>query len=242
MENKNSLEQLRKEIDDIDGKIFSLLENRLDIVRQVGAYKNANDPNASIIRPGREAVMVKSIYNNALARGFSEKIALAFAVLWRNIISLSVNLEEKTVISLCSNNSEVKRLSREYFGLFTDIVLEEEPSNAVKLLNDGEVSIAVFEVEASHSKKPWWLHLLEAGDELSIFAGLPFFEKGDVSTITVAKISPESTGNDKFVYVVEVDVPLGLEVVSVFGDQKLCFSSKKLSSENAKYLGCFAVF
>lgn len=254
MEKKTSLSELRKEIDSIDNDIFLLLERRLNVVKKVGEYKNKYMPDASIIRSGREALMVRSIFSRAKDAGFDDRISLAFSVLWRNIISLSVNLEEATSISVFAEREKVTSLAREYFGVFTDVFsIECEGDHFFDSLVSGKSSISVFEVEEECTSKPWWVVMAEGDvlDDYAIFAGLPFFEGGKLDAVCVAKVSPEVTGDDRFLYCVEGDVYAklqgvddGIEVLSQYEGYKLISSGKELTMSDIplKYLGCVALF
>jgi len=160
--------------------------------------------------------------------------------LWRNIISLSINLEEKTVISLCSNCPSVNRSAREYFGMFTDIKPKDCQESAVNSLLSGDSTIGVFEIEKLPSSKPWWLTLSEKGEGLSIFASLPFFDIGSRDAFAVAKIEMEKTGEDKFIFVSDSNNIDGAEVISEYKGKYLCLGDSEDVSNNI--IGCFAVF
>ena len=53
-----SLEELRREIDEIDDAIHDLLMRRAQVVEQVGIAKR---PDNQIVRPGREAVILRRL-------------------------------------------------------------------------------------------------------------------------------------------------------------------------------------
>lgn len=251
MENKTSLEELRKAIDDIDSHIFSLLEERAKIVDMVGAHKSLVNPDSSIIRPGREAVMVREVFKKAVSKGYNEKIALAFAVLWRNIISLSINLEEHTDISVFPSDAGIASLARDYFGIFSNVSHKDSSEDAVNSILSGDSNIGVFGIEEKAGDVPWWKIVADNNDKISVFAGLPFFEKDKpLSALVVARVKSEPTGKDKFVYVIEGDIPEdqsdNFEVIASHGISKLCLIDEFYNEYNTKlkgrYIGCFAIF
>lgn len=59
---QNEIIKFREQIDKIDKKIFSLLEERFEIVRQVGKYKEENS--IQIKDNNREEEMVNFMKNN----------------------------------------------------------------------------------------------------------------------------------------------------------------------------------
>jgi len=84
------LNELRKEIDKIDEELLTLLNNRMEVVRKVGEYKNSS--NAPIYRPEREKEIINRLtkisesQNGLLKKDDIEAIFL-------EIFSTSRNLE-----------------------------------------------------------------------------------------------------------------------------------------------------
>jgi len=84
------LNELRKEIDEIDGELLTLLNRRMQVVRKVGEYKNSS--NAPIYRPEREKEIINRLtklsesQNGLLKKDDIEAIFL-------EIFSTSRNLE-----------------------------------------------------------------------------------------------------------------------------------------------------
>lgn len=250
-----SVEELRKEIDSIDTKIFNLLLQRLEVVKRVGAVKKQTDNHKSIIRPAREAMMVKNIYSSALSKGLPENIALGFAYIWRQIISVAINLEEPTNISFLDNSEcEYINYAREYFGIFSKFTGQKNPSDILKDIQNGKSNIAIFPIVKNEVTKPWWLEMSEKYYQFSVFCGFPFFENiknsGGVTSLAVANITAEPCGDDVFVYVLKGKLPQmmadNFEVVSQFENYSLLFSRETFNDDNSKldmkYIGCFAVF
>ena len=65
---------LRKEIDDIDRRFIELLARRMDIARQIGAYKGRN--NISLFQPNRWSEIVESRTRAGREGGLSEEFIL----------------------------------------------------------------------------------------------------------------------------------------------------------------------
>ncbi len=264
-QNKLSLEELRKEIDAIDSEIFNLLTKRLAVVKKVGELKKQNNKNKSIIRPAREATMVRNIYAKAKNFGLSENIAKGFAYIWRQIISVSVNYEEKTNICFNKNYKCGLNKAKEYLGIFSDYQECTSDEQIFNRLENLDSNIAIFPLKKfSENEKPWWLLMSEKYYNISIFAGFPFFKEisddidlekiyQNISLVAVSNITPEPSGKDVFVYVLKGKtnniIEGNFKIVNEFNDYKLLLSTENYSSEhsensknyNLKYLGCFAV-
>ncbi len=252
-----SIEDLRKQIDKIDADIFNLLLQRLEVVKRVGEVKKQTDNHKSIIRPAREAMMVKNIYSSALSKGLPENIALGFAYIWRQIISVAINLEEPTNISFLDNSEgEYINYAREYFGIFSKFTGQKNSSDILKDIQNGKSNIAIFPIVKNEVTKPWWLDMSEKYYQFSVFCGFPFFEgvngnnKSGCNSLAIANITAEPCGDDVFVYVLKGKLPQmmadNFEVVSQFDNYSLLFSRETFNDDNSKldmkYIGCFAVF
>lgn len=96
------LSQFRKEIDEIDKSILNLLAKRFDIVKQVGEWKKQNQKCSSYMRPGREAVMMTKLIDNA-----SDFLpASATYSIWRSLIAAATAAEQKNDIAIAVFSSK----------------------------------------------------------------------------------------------------------------------------------------
>jgi len=83
------LNELRKQIDDIDTKLLTLLNKRMEVVKKVGEYKNSS--NAPIYRPEREKEIIDRLtklskeQNGLLKREDIEAIFLEIFATSRNL-------------------------------------------------------------------------------------------------------------------------------------------------------------
>lgn len=89
------LNELRNQIDGIDGEILKLFSRRMDICREVAEYKKAN--NLPVMQGGREKQIIENIRSNA-----PEGLKDGAAMLFQNIMD----------ISKCIQNMEMKFTSR----------------------------------------------------------------------------------------------------------------------------------
>ncbi len=243
------LEELREQIDAIDERIFDLLQQRLKFVGQVGQLKKSSAAKQYIIRPGREALKVKKAFQQAKEAGFNDKISLAIASIWREIISLSINHEEEARIAFNKNNKETLWLLREYFGPYSEQLQSVSDEESIKALQSGRANIAAFETPKVPTEDPWWLTLSKQ-TELNVFAAAPLFSAHGNSTLLVSRVTPEPSGEDKFIYVVTGKLPSDaadtFEVISEYKGNLLVtsdeFYNNYQSDLKARYLGCFATF
>lgn len=254
MENKETLEGLRAEIDKIDLQLFALLQERLKIVGRVGALKKSQVGGKYIIRPGREALKVKKAFKQARDAGLDKKISQAVACIWREIISLSINFEEEANIVFNSAGSkETLWMLREYFGTYSTLIEKTSDQELLNSLREKKANIAAFNIERKPTSEPWWIELSKQ-TELSVFASVPLFPvnvKGaDKLTLLVSNVTPEPCGEDKFIYVISKSIPADekdtFEIISEYKGNYLVtsdeFYNNYQSKLSAKYLGCIAVF
>jgi chorismate mutase len=254
------LENFRKQIDIIDDKIFSLLDQRFDIVKQVGEWKKENGDDC-IIRSDREAVMVKDIYNKAKEKGYENKIALAFANFWRNIIATSINLEEETIIAIPNVVSkDIRAVIYNYFGIFSEYKKFKNNENTLNSVIEGDSTIACCNF--SEEKNKWWNILADHNNnnqdnKIMIFASLPYFTSETMQVdenkkvFCIAKLEPAEAnleGKNRYLYRINREIVDSndnikgdIKIISISKDRVLARSSEKLNIE-ADYLGNYAVW
>jgi len=245
------LEELRSQIDEIDDGLFTLLQERLAVVGQVGEFKKASASEKYIIRSGREALKVKAIYNKAVSAGMDKKTALAMVSLWRLLIALSINHESAIKLAFAKTNDDMPWLLREYFGVFSGKTPTANDSQTLDMLTSGEANIGAFAIHGKPKAEPWWL-AVSRQTELNIFASPELFSVSGATpaTLLVSKVTPEPSGEDKFFFVVSGRLPAdctdSFDVVSEYEGYLLVssdeFYNDYSSKLNAKYIGCSAIF
>lgn len=207
----------RRQIDAIDDQLLALLKERIGIVAQVGKMKREESPLRNFIRSGREATMVKRIYEQF--RG-TEFLPEAAAQIWRLLIAASIHHEAPLSIACTPDLSAV---AAEYFGSFMPQTLCADAGAALALAAEDKQAIAVIAPEEASllARKEFEL--------LKIFALLPFLPSPNPrpSAYAVAQLIPEETGED----------------VSVFYAKKIFEITgyhTQLPLENAVWLGSYA--
>jgi chorismate mutase len=251
MQNKETLEDLRKKIDDLDEQLFLLLKSRLEIVEKVGHLKKSNNSEKYIIRAGREAQKVQKIFELAKNSGFNNKISTAFACIWREIISLSINHEEPALIAYNpSSDPTILWKLREYMGCYSDKLICKSDINCIEALTQKKANIAAFNLQKNYSSNPWWLELVNY-PEFSVFTNIPLYTSGlnNENVFLVSAVSPEPIGKDRFLYVTSSEIPFNevdnFETISEYKNYKLViceeFYNNYQSKLKANYIGCYSI-
>ncbi|EGZ44965.1 chorismate mutase [Neisseria wadsworthii 9715] len=84
-----TLNEVRRVIDDLDGEIIQLLARRQKLVEQAGRLKPHNDARA-VAAPERVAQVIEARRVQAISEGLSPEVAEA---VWRAMIDAFINLE-----------------------------------------------------------------------------------------------------------------------------------------------------
>lgn len=222
------ISKFRAEIDAIDEKLIRLLNERSEIVKKVGATKKkSQNSNICYIRPGREASMVRRIYDVFRDGVFPAKGA---AHIWRNIINASLSLESRLAISV-SGHGDLYWLAREYFGPFNPVRKKNTSEEVINDVVKGNAEVGVLPV----SDYRWWLDL---PDDIKIFACVPFILQNDtkeIKALSFARLLPEDTGNDITLLKLVANIKLNQKIIEeVFGKHKM--NAILLSSIGNSYL------
>ncbi len=185
----------RQQIDAIDSRIVELLHQRTEIVGQVGQLKRQAGLK-SYIRSGREAAMVRQMYQQFLGSAFHPHAA---AMLWRHIIAASIHHEAPQTLAIPANprTSPLPWAAADYFGHFVPQIQTQTTYQALTLAMRDTATIAILPAE---NISQWAAELAStAFAELKIFVQFPFiptaFEAG-VIAYGAAQIIPETTGED----------------------------------------------
>ena len=185
------LEELRGRIDALDERLAELLEERIAIVEQVAALKKEHWPSLCHIRSGREGQMHRKIAERFKHSKFPAKVAL---FLWRQIIGASTHAESPLVIAATSE--EQAELARDYFGLSARIQEVASLDAAFTAIRQQQCTILLA--------APTDLPVIRAiAPKLKIFAALPLVTDSSPSTLALAEIEPEPSGDDISYYLRE---------------------------------------
>jgi chorismate mutase len=210
---KKSMEESRAKIDVIDDQIVTLLKQRLEHVKTIGKLKHTHSGEQFVIRPGREATMVRRIFNLFQDSDFHP---IAAASMWRQIIAASANTESPLKISVYSpaEHSPQYWITREYFGSFCPITRQPSARRVVGDVMDGKANIGILPLPQSSEQDPWWSALASQSKDIPrIFAYIPFInlsiqERDRFGALAIARVEPENTGKDITYLLLKTDMEI----------------------------------
>ena len=208
-EASGSLDDLRRQIDEIDRMLHDLLIRRSEVVERIGALKGSERSNGVVyLRPGREAVVLRRLIERH--RGPLPKATLVR--IWRELMSAYLKLQgpfSAAVYVPPGAASGYWDLARDHFGGLTPFEAHETTQRVLGAVIEGEASVGVLPLPAEDQPDHWWRLLMTADTKVPrIVARLPFGAPGTergkrVEALVVGRIQPEETGRDRSLVAVE---------------------------------------
>jgi chorismate mutase / prephenate dehydratase len=203
-ENEALLQQYRQRIDSIDDELVALLKQRIQLVHQVGELKQQDLNTNCFIRPGREADIIRRIYADFAQTEFDP---MAAALIWRQIIAASTNLEQKLKISYYTTD-----LNENFIGDFFSTILDYQPVDssirALNLMLSGETTVAVIPYATLVQDSV--MDFLMQNPGYKAFVGLPFIQRDNAPhprLVAIAAVPPEQTTDDHFLLAISSPHP-----------------------------------
>lgn len=201
-----SLEDLRRQIDEIDNSIHDLLMRRTELARRIGLAKGQD---AVFMRPGREARVLRRL----VARHEGAFPKPVVARIWREIVSVFTRLQGPFAAAAFSpqEGPDLFGLTRDHFGSLTPITRFESEMGVLRAVSGGKANIGVLPLPEADRGTPWWPKLARHGKATpQIIARLPFAPldggRGDGSQgVVVSLAEPEESGDDHGYMIVELD-------------------------------------
>jgi len=211
---EDELAGYRQKIDAIDDKIIALLLERTGVVGQVGEYKRRTAPGRCPVRPGREAEMVRRVMATFESSPASPKFPpAAAAAIWRTLIGASTSVESQLIISVFTpeRDNDLFWMAREYFGPFVQVVKQPYVKRVIGDVMDNKAAVGIVPMLRSSDTTYWWTNLTQQNNDTpKVFARVPFLNYGTPgrdapSALAIARITPEDSGDDCSLMVLEVD-------------------------------------
>lgn len=199
-----SLEAIRRAIDEIDGELLELLEQRFAAVEKVRAAKRNDGPAhmVSPIRPAREALILRRLMELDAPR-VSAGLRLR---LWRAIIAASTQSQAHVSIHVSAgllNSARLQLLIRDHFGAMPQVPHSGEVSvlEAVAA-NPADIAIVAFDT-------PWLAPFLAGrAGRAHVIGCLPWMSKGGVPEAFIfGHTPPEPTGADETLLITDGQLP-----------------------------------
>jgi chorismate mutase / prephenate dehydratase len=202
-----TLEALRAEIDAIDEDLHRLIMRRANVALRIGAAKNANGGDGLLMRPGREAQVLRRL----IARhegAFPKSVILR---LWRELIGAVLRMQGPFSVAVYAPEGAAGYwdLARDHFGSLTPASAHDSAQQVLSALATGGASVGVLPLPDSDDTQPWWPMLLgQDAKRPRVVARLPFgsgetVRGAPLEALAVAAIPVEATGNDRTLLVIE---------------------------------------
>ena len=208
-----SLDDLRREIDEIDTAIHDLLMRRAEIGRLVREVKGDG---GLYIRPGREAQILRRL----VARHAGPFPARVLVRLWREIVSAFSAMQGPFAIavSVPQEGPDLSLLARDHFGGDSPIMRFESAFGVMRAVADREATVGVLPLPRDGDGNPWWRALTREGEARPrIVARLPFApsaQRGEQpEALAVALMPQEESGEDRSLLIVETETPLSRDAL-----------------------------
>jgi chorismate mutase len=202
-----SLEDLRREIDEIDGQLHALLIRRIEVSDRIREAKGGK----AAMRPGREAQVLRRLV--ADHRGTMPKAVLIR--LWREIISASLFQQGAFSVAVMADREAMGGgglggLARDHFGVLAPIAEQGSAVRVINAVSEGDAGVGVLPLPDADAPDPWWRYLARAGERAPrIVARLPVAAAASphahngLNALVIGLCAPEETGNDRSFLVVE---------------------------------------
>lgn len=241
------LETLRSEIDRLDTELLNILEQRIEIVKDIAAAKE-DDGAALAFRPGREANVMRRI----LERHSSDLPDVVVANIWREIIAAVCRMQKPMSISITAPEKSVGYwdLARSHFGAATPMTLHKSPTVVLREVSADPSKLGVMPW-MNIERDTWWEHLAQGGDTVpKVLAALPFVHNPsgsfeDLNALVIGQAEPEASGNDISLFVVmtenEVSRARLNEYLEKSGLNGHCVDSRSPAVEEGDWLHLFQV-
>ena len=203
-----TLQDLRREIDETDDALHALIMHRAELAERIGRVK-AESGEKRVFRPVRETQIMRRLLQNHKGNLGKDVIIR----LWRELISACTNLQSPmtAAVFMPERGMGNLELTRDYFGAFTTLLPCKSVNLVLKELTQGEADLAVLSLQDDQSC--WWYALAqERRRAVAVFAKLPVTGTADNGRIVFAlgKVPFEASGDDRTLLVVETDGTVSL--------------------------------
>ena len=202
-----SLDSLRAQIDAIDDQLYRLIMQRAEVALSIGAVKNAHGAEAGLMRPGREARLIRRLA--AKEEGPFPKAVIVR--LWREIIGAVLRLQGPFSVAVYAPEGAAGYwdLARDQFGSLTPATAHDSPQQVLNAVTAGRASVGVLPLPDGGDPQPWWpMMLAKDPKHPRVVARLPFaagetVRGASLEALAVAQCALEETGRDRSLLVVE---------------------------------------
>ena len=196
----NDLDQLRRQIDEIDDALHELLQKRMQVVELVGQAKGAGAGKTLAIRPGREAVVMRRL----LAQHKGRFPAPALIRMWREMMGAVTGLQGPFSIAVCVPDEQrgFWDMARDHFGVQVPMRRHASANQVLAEITDNPSVVGLLPLPGESEKNPWWPSIVgDLSSTPNIVARVPFIRMGNsrtegLSGFVVAQLKPEASAPD----------------------------------------------
>jgi chorismate mutase / prephenate dehydratase len=139
-----SLDELRKQIDDLDARIVYLIAARMEIIKTIGREKR--DSGQAIEDKVREKIVLDRVKNLALAQNLNTE---EIEKIYRHIINASKEIQGVTVAFQGEPGAYSEEAAYQYFGASSRLKPCENLEDVFQAVEKGEVQYGLVPVENS---------------------------------------------------------------------------------------------
>lgn len=209
-EERRELSELRKMIDDVDDRLHDLVIRRGEIAAGIAEVKKAaGDGDASMIRPDREAEILRRLVKRH-SGPFPE---VAVANLWRELIAGCILVQGSFRVEVFGGRDPLPHwdLARCHCGSTVHMTLQDSASHVITSVRADRSVLGVLPTPEADEREPWWPSLLtDVPGTPRIVGRLPFMETGDVdedqpSAYIIGRLDRAKSGQDVTLIAIPAD-------------------------------------
>ncbi|MGH6967865.1 MAG: chorismate mutase, partial [Stellaceae bacterium] len=155
-----TLKTLRRQIDETDDKLHSLLMRRAALVAEIGVAKQAE--HARIEVPLREA----EILCRLAGRHRGNLPVGALVRLWRELVGAAIVMQAgfSVAVAVPEDDPGIWDLARDHYGSQVAMTAYRSPNEVLRALAEFRHDSGVIAVPTDGVDDPWWRALAGAGD------------------------------------------------------------------------------
>mgnify|MGYP001307212955 CR=1 FL=1 len=209
---RESLNDLRGEIDEIDEQLHDLLVRRGGLVERIRAVKRLES--IATVRPGREAFILRKLKNRHKG---NFPVGAVFRI-WREIIAGITRMEMSEyniAVYTAEGDQGYWDLARDQFGTMTPMTGYSSRRDVLRVVDEGNSTLGVVPCPSEDDTDPWWIGLM-VPDGLRVAYKLPFFAdtnarttaNGPAVAFAIGRILPEPSDSDRTLLVLVTEEPL----------------------------------
>lgn len=209
---QNDLDALRREIDSIDDRMHDMIMRRAEIVQRIATVKGVQRAPGSVIRPGREAQILRRILGRH--RGVLPKAVVAR--IWRELIAALCRVQGPLAIAVLAPEKSVgySDMARRHYGSTAQMSLYRSGSRVLRAVAEVPGTVGILPLPQDGDDEPWWAQIaMGDGDRPQVIAKLPFAPAGEgrfesLNALVISDSEAEPSGADESLIAIRLAEPI----------------------------------